>query len=139
MIRICILVVFLILSSCNLNNKKKYQEAEKIIERYYKTYNFYSDISEFDVLLTDDFKSRYKQDFIKNTQMFKDSFGPVINYKNERMTLLSEGLSTQNIRVVYDVEYKKFYNKEVFDLTKDSVDNRFKINAYKLDTYKLKD
>lgn len=131
-----ILLLFLLFTACNAN-KENAKQAKETIESYYKTYNNYTDVIAFDTFLTDNFKNKYKQDFIKNIQMFKDSFGPVLNFKNERMTILSHGTSLLKIRVVYDVEYNKFYNKEVFDLTKDD-SLGFKIDAYKLDTYKLK-
>ena len=132
------IILFVIFTGCNINNhKENKKEANVTIENYYKTYNSYKDFSEFDILLTDNFKNKYKQDFIKNIQLFRDSFGPVLNFKNERITVISHSTSLIKIRVVYDVEYKKFYNKEVFDLTKDD-SLGLKINGYKMDTYKLK-
>lgn len=130
-----ILFVSLILISCNLNNKNKFQKAEKVIEAYYKTYNTYNDISVFDTLLSANFIKKNKKDFVKNTTLIKDNYGSVVNYKNNRITSLSEGLTLTKIRLEYNVEYEKIKTKEIFELTKDSL-NHFKVDAYRVDFIK---
>lgn len=130
-----LLFVSLILNSCNSDNKKNLEKAEKVIVSYYKTYDTYKDTSAFDTLLSYNFKIKYKNDFVKRISTIKENFGAIIKYENSRKTAQYEGLTLTKILLEYKVEYETMNTSELFELTEDSPNN-LKINAYSIDYLK---